>query len=138
MRGGLPCWGAAPCSAAPSDRTTGASAEKRGDQAPRSTEATQIGAVWVPAPGQRASGWESKSAATQTGSVAALVTWVTGTRLAGRVCADDVDLGAHGDAWLTSANTRPSQATDVAPLAPADRQQRGRQARSCGRGDGQG
>jgi hypothetical protein len=114
------------------------SAEQPGDQAPRSTEATQLGAVGVAADFDAHPEACWPGAGTQTGSVASLVTWVTGTLLAGRVCADDVDLGAHGDAWLTSANTRPSLATDVAPLAPADRQQRGRQARSCGRGDGQG
>ena len=43
--------------------------------------------------------------------------WVKGNFLAGRVFADDADLGAQCTAWLTYANTRASQATDVAPLA---------------------
>jgi hypothetical protein len=45
------------------------------------------------------------------------VKWVKGNFLAGRVFADDGDLAAQCAAWLTYANTRPSQATDVAPLA---------------------
>lgn len=55
-------------------------------------------------------------AGNQKGSVESLVKWVKGNFLAGRVFADDVDLGTQCDAWLTYANTRPSQATDVAPL----------------------
>ena len=56
-------------------------------------------------------------AGNQKGSVESLVKWVKGNFLAGRVFADDADLGAQCGAWLTYANTRPSQATDVAPLA---------------------
>src|SRR3954470_42051 len=56
-------------------------------------------------------------AGNQKGSVESLVKWVKGNFLAGRVFADDADLGAQCAAWLTYANTRPSQATDVAPLA---------------------
>ena len=56
-------------------------------------------------------------AGNQKGSVESLVKWVTGNFLAGRVFADDADLAIQCDAWLTYANTRPSQVTDVAPLA---------------------
>ena len=56
-------------------------------------------------------------AGNQKGSVESLVKWVKGNFLAGRVFADDADLAAQCAAWLTYANTRPSQATDVAPLA---------------------
>ncbi len=56
-------------------------------------------------------------AGNQKGSVESLVKWVKGNFLAGRVFADDADLGAQCAAWLTYANTRVSQATDVAPLA---------------------
>jgi len=56
-------------------------------------------------------------AGNQKGSVESLVKWVKGNFLAGRVFADDADLGAQCEAWLTYANMRPSQATDVAPLA---------------------
>jgi hypothetical protein len=56
-------------------------------------------------------------AGNQKGSVESLVKWVKGNFLAGRVFADDADLAAQCDAWLAYANTRPSQATDVAPLA---------------------
>lgn len=55
-------------------------------------------------------------AGNQKGSVESLVKWVKGNFLAGRVFADDGDLAGQCSAWLTSANTRPSQATDVAPL----------------------
>jgi len=51
------------------------------------------------------------------GSVESLVKWVKGNFLAGRVFADDADLAAQCAAWLTYANTRPSQATDEAPVA---------------------
>ena len=56
-------------------------------------------------------------AGNQKGSVESLVKWVKGNFLAGRVFADDADLATQCAAWLTYANTRPSQATDVAPLA---------------------
>ena len=56
-------------------------------------------------------------AGNQKGSVESLVKWVKGNFLAGRVFADDADLGAQCVAWLTYANARVSQATDVAPLA---------------------
>src|SRR6266536_61234 len=56
-------------------------------------------------------------AGNQQGSVESLVKWVKGNFLAGRVFADDADLGTQCAAWLTSANARPSQATDVAPVA---------------------
>lgn len=55
-------------------------------------------------------------AGNQKGSVESLVKWVKGNFLAGRVFVDDADLGAQCAAWLTYANTRVSQATDVAPL----------------------
>jgi transposase len=56
-------------------------------------------------------------AGNQKGSVESLVKWVKGNFLAGRVFADDADLGAQCESWLTYANTRPSQATDEAPRA---------------------
>jgi transposase len=54
-------------------------------------------------------------AGNQKGSVESLVKWVKGNFLAGRVFADDADLAAQNATWLEYANTRPSQATDVAP-----------------------
>lgn len=56
-------------------------------------------------------------AGNQKGSVESLVKWVKGNFLAGRVFADDADLATQCEAWLTYANTRPSQATDEAPVA---------------------
>jgi transposase len=56
-------------------------------------------------------------AGNQKGSVESLVKWVKGNFLAGRVFTDEADLATQCQAWLTYANTRPSQATDVAPLA---------------------
>ncbi len=56
-------------------------------------------------------------AGNQKGSVESLVKWVKGNFLAGRDFADDADLAAQCAQWQGDANTRPSQATDVAPLA---------------------
>src|SRR5829696_9188644 len=56
-------------------------------------------------------------AGNQKGSVESLVKWAKGNFLAGRVFADDADLATQCAAWLTYANTRPSQATDEAPEA---------------------
>jgi hypothetical protein len=71
-------------------------------------------------------------AGNQKGSVESLVKWVKGNFLAGRVFADDADLGAQCAAWLTYANTRPSQATDVAPgVRLADEATEGRCRRRC-------
>ena len=57
-------------------------------------------------------------AGNQKGSVESLVKWVKGNFLAGRVFADDADLAdaVRGVAGRTPT-PRPSQATDVAPLA---------------------
>jgi transposase len=55
-------------------------------------------------------------AGNQKGSVESLVKWVKGNFLPGRVFADDADLAAQNAAWLEYANTRASQATDVAPV----------------------
>jgi len=54
-------------------------------------------------------------AGNQKGSVEALVKWVKGNFLAGRVFADDADLAAQAAAWREQANTRPSAATGVPP-----------------------
>jgi hypothetical protein len=54
-------------------------------------------------------------AANQKGSVEALVKYVKGNFLAGRVFTDDADLAHQQAAWLTAVNTRPSRATDLAP-----------------------
>jgi transposase len=54
-------------------------------------------------------------AANQKGSVESLVKFVKGNFLAGRDFADDPDLDRQAGDWLTSVNTRPSRATDVAP-----------------------
>ncbi len=55
-------------------------------------------------------------AGNQKGSVEALVKWVKGNFLAGRVFADDADLAAQAAEWQEQANTRPSAATGVPPL----------------------
>ena len=54
-------------------------------------------------------------AANQKGSVESLVKFVKGNFLAGRDFADDPDLDRQAGDWLTSVNTRPSRATNVAP-----------------------
>ena len=80
-------------------------------------------AVWHPALLQLAAefGFHPEActpgAGNQKGSVESLVKWVKGNFLAGRDFADDADLAAQTMAWLEYANTRPSQATDVPPLA---------------------
>jgi len=56
-------------------------------------------------------------AANQKGSVESLVGFVKGNFLAGRDFVDDADLAAQCDDWLVGVNARPSQATDMAPLA---------------------
>ncbi len=59
-------------------------------------------------------------AGNQKGSVEALVKWVKGNFLPGRVFRDDADLAAQTGEWLTMANTRASSATGVAPLDRLD------------------
>ncbi len=54
-------------------------------------------------------------AGNQKGSVEALVKWVKGNFLAGRVFADDADLAAQAAAWREQANTRSSATTGVPP-----------------------
>jgi transposase len=56
-------------------------------------------------------------AGNQKGSVEALVKWVKGNFLAGREFASDANLAQQCADWLAYANTRASQATDLAPLA---------------------
>jgi len=56
-------------------------------------------------------------AGNQKGSVESLVKWVKGNFLAGRVFSDDADLRDQVEAWQEGANTRPSSATGVPPLA---------------------
>jgi transposase len=73
-------------------------------------------------------------AGNQKGSVEALVKWVKGSFLSGRVFADDADLAAQQADWQELVNTRPSRATDVPPLARLPRKRhavnRCRQART--------
>jgi transposase len=57
-------------------------------------------------------------AGNQKGSVESLVKWVKTNFLAGRIFRDDADLAQQCAEWQGSTNTsRPSQATDVTPLA---------------------
>jgi hypothetical protein len=53
----------------------------------------------------------------QKGSVEALVKWVKGNFLPGRTFADDTDLLVQAEEWQSQANTRPSAATTVPPVA---------------------
>jgi transposase len=79
--------------------------------------------IWTPALLQLAAefGFHPEActpgAGNQKGSVEALVKWVKGNFLAGREFADDADLAQQCTDWLEYANTRPSQATDVPPVA---------------------
>jgi transposase len=52
----------------------------------------------------------------QKGTVESLVKWVKGNFLPGRDFADDADLAGQGSDWTTMANTRPSDATGIAPI----------------------
>jgi len=78
--------------------------------------------IWHPALLQLAAEFDfhpeacSPGAGNQKGSVESLVKWVKGNFLAGRRFADDADLAGQCAEWLTYANTRSSQATDVPPL----------------------
>ena len=80
-------------------------------------------AIWHPALSQLAAefGFHPEAcwpgAGNQKGSVESLVKWVKGNFLAGRSFADDADLAGQCVAWQAAANSRPSAATDVAPLA---------------------
>jgi transposase len=56
-------------------------------------------------------------AGNQKGSVEALVKWVKGNFLPGRTFADDADLLVQAGEWQGQANTRPSSATAVPPVA---------------------
>jgi hypothetical protein len=79
--------------------------------------------IWTPALLQLAAefGFHPEActpgAGNQKGSVESLVKWVKGNFLAGRTFADDADLAQQCGEWLVYANERPSQATDVPPLA---------------------
>lgn len=55
------------------------------------------------------------AAGNQKGSVESLVKWVKGNFLAGRVFADDADLGEQAGGWTVAVNQRPSAATGVPP-----------------------
>lgn len=55
-------------------------------------------------------------AGNQKGSVESLVKWVKSNLLPGRSFADDEDLKIQTSQWLERVNTRPSQATGVAPV----------------------
>jgi transposase len=78
--------------------------------------------VWTPAVLQLAAefGFHPQAcdpgAGNQKGSVEALVKWVKGNFLPGRVFVDDEDLMAHTREWLRMANTRVSSATGVPPV----------------------
>ncbi len=78
--------------------------------------------IWNPALAQLAAEFGfhpeacSPGAGNQKGSVESLVKWVKGNFLAGRRFSDDADLESQCRDWAQYANTRPSQATDVAPL----------------------
>jgi transposase len=78
--------------------------------------------IWTPALLQLAAefGFHPQAcdlgAGNQKGSVEALVKWVKGNFLAGRVFADDADLAAQTHDWLTSVNQRVSSATGVPPV----------------------
>jgi hypothetical protein len=54
-------------------------------------------------------------AGNQKGSVEALVKWVKGNFLPGRIFADDADLQVQAAQWQDAANTRPNAATGLAP-----------------------
>jgi transposase len=90
--------------------------------------------VWTPAMLQLAAEFSvhpqacDPRAGNQKGSVEALVKWVKGNFLPGRVFSDDADLVTQVQEWLTMANTRPSSATGVAPVArlPEEVRQGGR------------
>jgi transposase len=56
-------------------------------------------------------------AGNQKGSVESLVKWVKGNFLPGRTFADDADLLVQAGEWQEQANTRPSSATAIAPVA---------------------
>src|SRR5439155_3235783 len=53
----------------------------------------------------------------QKGSGEALVKWVKGNLLPGRTFANDADLAVQAGEWQGQANTRPSSATAVPPVA---------------------
>jgi transposase len=78
--------------------------------------------VWTPALLQFAAacGFHPEACApaagNQKGAVESLVKWVKGNFLAGRQFTDDTDLTAQCRAWQEQVNSRPSAATDSAPL----------------------
>jgi transposase len=78
--------------------------------------------IWTPALLQLAAefGFHPQAcdpgAGNQKGSVESLVKWVKSNFLPGRSFADDADLAASTQDWLTMANTRPSSATGIPPL----------------------
>jgi transposase len=63
-------------------------------------------------------------AGNQKGSVEALVKWVKGNFLPGRVFSDDQDLAEQTPAWLTLINSRPSAATGLPPLDRIEEERR--------------
>ncbi|GAC1525421.1 MAG: hypothetical protein NVS2B16_33910 [Chloroflexota bacterium] len=78
--------------------------------------------IWTPALLQFAAEFNvhpqacDPGAGNQKGSVEALVKWVKGNFLAGRIISDDRDLACQTQEWLAMANSRVSAATGVAPL----------------------
>ena len=80
-------------------------------------------AIWTPALLQLAGefGFHPQAcdpgAGNQKGSVESLIKWVKGNFLPGRAFTDDADLLVQAGQWQEAANTRPSSATGVAPLA---------------------
>ena len=83
---------------------------------------TAHGPIWTPALLQLAAEFSfhpqacDPGAGNQKGSVEALVKWVKGNFLPGRIFSDDRDLAAQTLAWLAMANSRVSSATGVSPL----------------------
>ncbi len=79
--------------------------------------------IWTPALAQIAAEFGfhpqacAPAAGNQKGSVESLVKWVKGNFLPGRKFADDADLQQQNEEWVAAANTRPSAATGLAPLA---------------------
>jgi transposase len=77
--------------------------------------------IWTPALLQLAQEFRfhpeacTPGAGNQKGSVEALVKWVKGSFLSGRLFADDADLAAQAAEWLEIVNDRPSSATGVPP-----------------------
>jgi transposase len=77
--------------------------------------------IWTPALLQLAAEFSfhpqacDPGAGNQKGSVEALVKWVKGNFLPGRIFSDDLDLAGQTQEWLAMANSRASTATGIPP-----------------------